>query len=169
MQYCYDINYNPVYVDEKMAICCRYVQRQLAFYTPCGNKMKIWSILSGEVVKVLLGITEDNSDITAFILDKLVKRMLIGDAKGCISIFNAENGAKIKSLPRHKAEVIHIMECPEAKMFVTASIDSNIHLTLDNDFGENELLRVISVKDERLTSISFYPQFNFVVAGIDNG
>ena len=86
--------------------------------------MKIWSLLSGEVIRVITGLTMDNSDITAFILDKLKKRMLIGDALGSISLFNAENGAKIKSLPKHGAEVVHILECPEAKIFVTAALDN---------------------------------------------
>ena len=50
--------------------------------------------------------------------------MVIGDSSGYISIFNAENGAKVKSLPRHKAEVTQILECSEIKIFVTASIDN---------------------------------------------
>lgn len=169
MQFSYDINYNPTFVDEKVAICCRIVPRQLAFYTPCGNRMKIWSILSGEVIKVFLGLTTDNSDITSFILDKLKKRMLIGDSCGSIGIFNAENGAKIKSLPKHSQEVSHILECPEAKMIVTASLDNNIHLTLDNDFGENELLRVISIKEEQISRITFYPEFKFLAVGTNTG
>ena len=73
--------------------------------------------------------------------------MLIGDKSGHISSFNAENGAKIKNLPSHKAEVLHILECKESKIFVTASVDNIIHLTLDNEFGENELLRFISLKE----------------------
>jgi WD40 repeat protein len=95
--------------------------------------------------------------------------MLIGDSKGYISILNAENGAKIKSLPKHETEVTHMLECPEAKMFVTASMDNTIHLTLDNDFGENELLRLISLKEDHISRIVFYPEFKFVVVGTNSG
>lgn len=73
--------------------------------------------------------------------------MLIGDTEGYISIFNAENGAKIKNLPHHNCDVVHIIECSEAKLFITACVNNLIHVTLDNDFGENELLRVISIKE----------------------
>jgi len=75
-------------------------------------------------MRIYEGLTNEYSEITAFILDSLKKRMIIGDSSGYVSIFNAENGAKVKSLPRHKADVIHILECKEIKMFVTSSIDN---------------------------------------------
>lgn len=86
--------------------------------------MKIWSLLTGEILRIFMGLTHQGADISAFILDKLKKRMLIGDTEGYISILNAENGAKIKNLPRHSADVILIMECQEAGLFVTASINN---------------------------------------------
>ena len=65
-------------------------------------------MLSGELIKTFKGLTYREAEISAFILDVFKKRMFIGDKSGHISSFNAENGAKIKNLPNHQAEVIHI-------------------------------------------------------------
>lgn len=51
-------------------------------YTPSGNRVKVWSMLSGELIKIFTGLTNKYSDISAFSLDHLKKRMLIGDASG---------------------------------------------------------------------------------------
>ena len=46
--------------------------------------------------------------MTAFIFDNLCKRMIIGDANGETAVYNCLNGALIKKLPKHSAEVIKI-------------------------------------------------------------
>jgi hypothetical protein len=48
-------------------------------------------------------------EITVFTLDQMKKRMIIGDSLGNTALFNIANGAKIKNLPRHSAEVTHIV------------------------------------------------------------
>lgn len=128
-------------------------------------------MLSGEIIKIFVDLTYNNTEITAFLLDKLKKRMFLGDKSGHISSLNAENGkklynnkyinigAKIKNLPRHQADVMHIVECKESKMFVSASIDNVIHLVLDNEFGETQLLRQINIKDEIITQICYFSEF----------
>jgi hypothetical protein len=52
----------------------------LCFYTPAGNKIKLWNALTGDVKKIFSDIT--NGEITCFSLDNLKKRMLIGDSLG---------------------------------------------------------------------------------------
>lgn len=42
-----------------------------------------------------------NFEITAFDFDCLKKRMIIGDSKGNIALYNTANGAKMKNLTRH--------------------------------------------------------------------
>jgi len=75
----YNINYNPTYCDDKIALNCWIISKKHSVYTPTGNRVKIWSTLTGEVLKVFTEITRKNSDITAFILDKLKKRVIVGD------------------------------------------------------------------------------------------
>jgi len=52
----------------------------MAFFTPAGTKIKIWNALTGDVKKIYSDIT--TSEITAFKLDSLNKRFLIGDSIG---------------------------------------------------------------------------------------
>lgn len=76
----YDKNYNPKYVDDYVAICCRFIPSQLAFYTPAGNKVKLWSALTGDIKKIFSDLTA--GEITVFNLDRHEKRMIIGDSLG---------------------------------------------------------------------------------------
>ena len=41
------------------------------------------------------------NEISAFDFDFLKKRMLIGDTKGNIALYNTANGAKMKTLTKH--------------------------------------------------------------------
>jgi WD40 repeat protein len=128
----------------------------MVFYTPCGNRVKVWSVLNGDLIKIFTGLTFNNSDISSFLLDALKKRMLIGDMTGHIYIFNAENGARINALPRHTTDVILLKQIYENKLFISASSDNKIHVSSDKDFGDGELLRVISLKDENITVLASY-------------
>ena len=52
----------------------------MAFFTPAGNKIKIWNALTGDIKRIYSDIT--TGEITAFALDNLAKRMIIGDSNG---------------------------------------------------------------------------------------
>lgn len=71
--------------------------------------------------------------------------MIIGDSNGQTALFNVINGAKIKNLPKHSAEVISIVHAPDITAFFTASMDNRVQMTLDNEFGESELLRKFKI------------------------
>lgn len=152
----YDKNYNPNSVDDFVAICCKFIPSQLCFFTPAGNKIKVWNALTGDIKRIYSDIS--TGEITAFELDNLKKRMIIGDSLGVVAIYNVVNGAKIKTLPKHAAEVTNIvyaiinaskiggmnkgsniqdLEPAETRIFITAAMDNKIHMTKDNDFGEN--------------------------------
>ena len=50
-----------------------------------------------------------NFQITAFDFDCLKKRMIIGDSKGNIALYNTANGAKMKCLTRHTGEITFLI------------------------------------------------------------
>ena len=52
--------------------------------------------------------------------------MIIGDSNGQTALFNVINGAKIKNLPKHSAEVISIVHAPDITAFFTASMDNRV-------------------------------------------
>jgi len=75
--------------------------------TPCGNKIKVWNALNGEILKIFSEITK--GDITAFTLDDLKRRCFIGDSLGKVNVYNVLNGANIKPIASHKAEICYIL------------------------------------------------------------
>ena len=54
-------------VDDYSAIACGFVPTQLAFYTPVGNKVKLWNSLNGDIKKIFSDLTK--AEITCFSLD----------------------------------------------------------------------------------------------------
>lgn len=48
-------------------------------------------------------------------------------------------------------------------------MDNKIHMTLDNDFGENELIRTLELKDVVITSLNYEPNYKLIVVGTNNG
>jgi len=92
------------------------VKETLSFFTPSGNKIKVWSALNGDVEKVYMDITA--FEISAFDFDSLRKRMVIGDTRGNVAVYNTANGARMKILTKHAGEVTHLIvtQHPETKV-----------------------------------------------------
>jgi hypothetical protein len=67
-------------------------------------------------------------EISSFDFDFLKKRMVIGDTKGNIALYNTANGAKMKCLTKHAGEVTHII----ATQNQDSKIDIFISCGLDN-------------------------------------
>lgn len=67
-------------------------------------------------------------EITAFDFDFLRKRMIIGDSKGNIALYNTANGAKMKSLTHHAGEVIHLIATQhnesKSDIFISCGVDN---------------------------------------------
>ncbi|CAD8133059.1 unnamed protein product [Paramecium octaurelia] len=165
--YEYDKNYNPNSVDDYVAVCCKFIENQMAFFTPAGTKIKIWNALTGDVKKIYSDIT--TTEITAFKLDNLDKRFIIGDSSGTVALFNVINGAKIKNLPKHSGEVVAIVHASDIGAFFTGSMDNNVFMSLDNEFGESELLRTFIIQDGQLTYLSYDPMMKHLLAGTNSG
>lgn len=79
----------------------------MSFITVSANKIKLWSALNGDITKIFIDITDH--EITAMALDSLKKRMIIGDIEGNISLHNVINGAKMKNLSKHNAEILSLI------------------------------------------------------------
>jgi len=133
--YDYDKNYNPLAADENTVISCRYVKDTLCFFTPTGNKIKVWSALNGDVEKIYMDITPN--EISAFDFDFLKKRMLIGDTKGNLALYNTANGAKMKSLTKHAGKITHILatQHPESKtdVFISYGLDNEVKISRETE------------------------------------
>lgn len=54
-------------------------------------------------------------------------------------------------------------------MFITAAMDNKINMILDNDFGENELIRTLEMKEVLITSLDFDPVTKMVIVATNTG
>lgn len=70
---------------------------------------------------------------------------------------------------RHSAEVTHMVHASSISMFITAALDNKINMTLDNDFGENELIRTLELKDVMITSLEFDPTTRMIIVSTNTG
>jgi hypothetical protein len=50
--YDYDKGYNPNFVDDYIANCCKFVPYNLTFLTPHGFKVKVWNALTGDIIRI---------------------------------------------------------------------------------------------------------------------
>ncbi|KAL4502119.1 hypothetical protein ABPG72_000354 [Tetrahymena utriculariae] len=168
--YNYDYGFNPNVCDDLKPLCCIMNTRQIKFYTPAGPRLKVWCGLTGEVDKIFLDMSQEYSEITSFCLDSFQKRMIIGDKKGYVNSFNCENGAKIKSHPKHSAPVIFIKDCLELGVVITVSSDNIINIVSNNyDDDKDSLLRSIKLLDHYITCIDIYIEYNSIVLGFYTG
>lgn len=90
-----------------------------------GNKIKVWSALTGDVERIYMDITAN--EISTFQFDFLKKRMIIGDTKGNITLHNTANGAKMKTLSKHNGQITHLIATQN-----DSNIDIFISCGLDN-------------------------------------
>lgn len=103
----YDKNNSLTSADENVSLCARFVAGSLSLMTPVGNKVKLWNLLTGEVKKIFSDLTK--TDITSLVLDAKGKRFVMGDSEGNVGVYNVTNGALLKTLTKHKAEIIFLI------------------------------------------------------------
>lgn len=165
--YNYDKNYNPVSVDDYPAIGAYYRPETHSIITPAGTKMKVWNALNGEVKKIFSDI--HHHEITAFALDEIKKRCLIGFSNGEAAVYNIINGAKIKNLAKHTGEVNFILEARNLSYLVTASnADNAIKLNTDSDINDSENLRNIIINEAQLSALVYEPTNKLLIIGTQN-
>ena len=88
--------------------------------------------------------------------------MIIGDSSGETAVFNVINGAKIKNLPKHGAEVLKIIHVQDHEMFVTASMDNTIKISDDKKLNESEIIQTIHLPEVVVSLLEYEPKNKFI-------
>lgn len=156
--YSYDKNNTMASADENVSLCARFVPGSLCLLTPVGNKVKLWNLLTGEIKKIFSDLSR--TDISALVLDSKAKRFIMGDMDGNVGVYNVTNGALLKSLTKHKSEIIGIIHAEPKNdngidMIISASIDNNIKIHDDRELGESKLLAQYNPKDTNIISMVY--------------
>lgn len=170
--YGYDKNNSLTSADENVSLCARFVAGSLCLLTPVGNKVKLWNLLTGEIKKIFSDLSK--TDITSLVLDTKGKRFIMGDMEGNVGVYNVTNGALLKSLGRHKAEIISLIhaegKAPSTlEYIISASIDNNIKIHDDRELGESKLISQLNMKDANITSMVYEKGLGKLIIGCSNG
>jgi hypothetical protein len=141
----------------------------LRFYTPCGNKIKVWSALTGEVEYVFLEVTL--GEITTFCVDEKEKCMAVGDIQGNIVLVNITNGAKLRNMPGHAGEVTQILATRQGEfnIFISVGADNVINIVRETQDGY-ELARSLNIrKDTSISCMAYCPLTKYIIVGTTMG
>jgi len=163
----YDRNNNLTSADENVSICAKFIPSTLTLLTPVGNKIKLWNLLTGEVKKIFSDLTKN--DISCVNLDEKGKRFMMGDTEGFVGVYNVNNGALLKALTKHKAEISWFVQSEKFQVILSASVDNTIKVHDDKELGESEFLRNFQIADANITSLTFDMDFGRIVMGTNLG
>jgi hypothetical protein len=80
----------------------------MRFYTAVGCRVKVWSALTGTLLKIFQEVAE--KEICMFKVDRLGKRLILGDISGRITLHNLINGVKVSTLPAHTDQILSVFQ-----------------------------------------------------------
>lgn len=168
----YDRHNNLTSADENVSICAKFIPSNLTLLTPVGKKIKVWNLLTGEIKKIFSDLTE--SDISCVNLDTRSKRLMVGDMDGFVGVFNVNNGALLKTLSRHKSEVINLVHYESAEekdpnYIITASVDNMIKVHDDSELADSDFLRALTISSFNITCLEFDSHQKKIIIGGNNG
>lgn len=163
----YDRHNNLTSADENVSICAKFIPSNLTLLTPVGKKIKVWNLLTGEIKKIFSDLTE--ADISCVNLDSRSKRLMVGDMEGFVGVFNVNNGALLKSLSRHKNEVISLIHSEKLEYIITGSVDNVIKVHDDRELADSDFLRALNVNNFNITCLGFDHTQGKIIIGGNNG
>ena len=163
----YDRNNNLTSADENVSICAKFIPSNLTLLTPVGNKIKVWNLLTGEVKRIFSNLSK--TDISSCNLDSRAKRFMVGDLEGNVGVYNVNNGAQLKTLNKHKNEVISIIHSEQLEYIISASIDNEIKIHDDRELADSDLLRTLEIGNFHISSITFNHDLGKIIVGGNNG
>lgn len=102
-RYEYNVQEGKTQVSDSVGQMCHFIPQYHIFLVVVNNIVKVWNSLTGDIKKIYSNIS--HSDITAFNVDELGKRFILGNQEGFVGIYNVFNGAIMKSIQEHKAVI----------------------------------------------------------------
>jgi WD40 repeat protein len=110
--------------DDQPVIFAEYNPVLLTIITVAGCGVKLWSALTGALIKDEPKLAK--SLIRCVSLDARKRRMFIGDDQGRISVFNCSTLAPMATMDSHKAEVSCLVFSRHSKELLSGSWDFSV-------------------------------------------
>jgi WD40 repeat protein len=119
------------------------------------NEIVFWDAASGEEVKKVdnVGPVASAVNITTAEMDDRQRKVIVGDTRGVVTMYNMCNGIKLKTFPAVSSPIKFIMYSPDRKIIiVTASGDMYV---LDENKGDAGPLRDTKTHEADVISATY--------------
>jgi WD40 repeat protein len=121
--------------------------------TASMRTIRVWDACKGLLKKTFQDIAPAN--ITAMCMDSREQRLIVGDEKGQIGVYNCLNGALLKKLDSHAEDVCALSYCPYSKSIVSASWGGRIRVHHDIKPDATKILRQIDGHATAVTCMAY--------------
>ena len=143
----------PEVADEGPLVTALVSMTNNSITTASMRTVRLWDALTGILKKSFQDITTAN--ITAMCFDNREQRIIVGDESGQIGVHNCLNGALLKKLDPHEADVCALAYCPYSKCIVSASWGGRLRIHHDNKPDSTKILRQIDGHAAAVTCIAY--------------
>jgi len=162
-----DKSLNPELADDQIIFSSFYDKFSKSFLSFSLRKIKIWNPFTGKIRKVY----EDpmGNEITAFAMDKNMKRVFLGDNMGYIKCFNMKNGKFLKNITGHETEINILIHSLKLSVLISCSVDNLIKIHKDADIVDTQLLKEISMTNNQIKALLIMDDHSRIIIGLSNG
>jgi WD40 repeat protein/Ca2+-binding EF-hand superfamily protein len=139
------------------------------FITVHEKDLKVWDPDTGRLIREVTNFSP--TEITNFTFDSKMRKAIISNQSGEITIFNNSNWSPIASLPKQDSEISCLLYAKEDKCIISGSWDRSIRVFDDfhND-PKSSLLRIVTdAHDSDLTSIDYDHSLGLIASGSVDG
>ena len=161
-----DTSNNPDLVDDTLVLGTYYNSNFYEFVCVCLKKIKIFSALTGKIIKIYENIMQ--GEIMTYDKDNSLKRIYIGDNYGKIKNYNMNNGLLIKEFMPHSAEVLSLIHVTCTEQLVSLGNDKLIRIFSDKDVNDILLLKEIELNQMPVIKIAVNEDFERLIMGLEN-
>jgi WD40 repeat protein len=154
--------------DIKPVSCACYNANNMTCVTTSDCDLKVWDCVTGNVKRHYRNITAH--PVTALCLDDRKRKVILGDEKGNIGVFNYANGALMKKFHPHNGEVSHLIYCDATKAVISVSGSGDrfitVHDELDPERGHVlRNLNMARLHTEQVTCVTYSHATSLVATG----
>mmetsp|Transcript_32203 Transcript_32203/g.102435 ORF Transcript_32203/g.102435 Transcript_32203/m.102435 type:complete len:1151 (-) Transcript_32203:159-3611(-) len=134
---------NPLIADDEPTFATCFNPVSLTIATCSSRHIKIWCAQTGALLRVYRGLNTV-SELTSLCLDFRLRKIIVGDHSGTLTVYNYSNGAKMKEFcyeeakdAAHEAEVTSVKYCDRHQTVISGSWDGSVkvHDEMDRDGG----------------------------------
>ncbi|KAJ6644304.1 U3 small nucleolar RNA-associated protein 4 like [Pseudolycoriella hygida] len=169
-----DINHKYFDKQDGKILCCKYNATGSHIVTGSEDIIRIWDASTGHALhRMRTSRSEKNRETNVWSLVVLKDLTIIaGDSRGCITVWNGNNGTLIEEINALDADVLAVAVNEEETMFCCSGVDPKIKIFVPVAKSEDSQRRWIAnlrrrVHDHDVTSLTFAEGKKIISGGTD--